>query len=138
MYTRVERRVTEALVSLTLRKAIGLIVTVAFTLAVTAAIIERLVDPGIGTLGDSLWWAVSTVTTVGYGDVVPTNTAGRLIATVLMLTGLGLIPLITSVVVSILVAQRSREDREAEVRDLQQVLERLDRIDSRLAELERR
>ena len=93
MYERLERRVTKALVSLTLRKAVGLIVTVAFTLAVTAAVLERLVDPGIGTFGDSLWWAVSTVTTVGYGDVVPTSGAGRLVATVLMLTGLGLIPL---------------------------------------------
>ena len=138
MYERVDRQVTKALVSLTLRKAVGLIVTVAFVLAVTAAVVERLVDPGIGTFGDSLWWAVSTVTTVGYGDVVPTSTAGRLVATGLMLTGLGLIPLITSVVVSILVAQRSREDREAELHDLQQLLERLDRIDSRLAGLERR
>ena len=138
MYERLERRVTKALVSLTLRKAVGLIVTVAFTLAVTAAVLERLVDPGIGTFGDSLWWAVSTVTTVGYGDVVPTSGAGRLVATVLMLTGLGLIPLVTSVVVAILVSQQSRKEREAELGDLAQILGRLDRIDSRLAELERR
>jgi voltage-gated potassium channel len=138
MYERMERRVTKALVSLTLRKAVALIVSVAFVLAVTAAVLERLVDPGIGTFGDSLWWAVSTVTTVGYGDVVPTSGAGRLVATGLMLTGLGLIPLITSVVVAILVAQQSRREREAELSDLAKILGRLDRIDSRLAELERR
>ena len=59
-------------------------------------------------------------------------------AVVLMLTGLGLIPLITSVVVSILVAQRSREAREEELSDLQQILERLDALDRRLAGLESR
>jgi voltage-gated potassium channel len=138
MYERVDRQLTKALVSLTLRKAVGLIVAVAFVLAFTAAVLERLIDPAMGHFGDALWWAISTVSTVGYGDVVPTSAAGRFVATGLMLTGLGLIPLITSVVVSILVAQRSREAREEELRDLQQLLERLDRIDSRLARLERR
>jgi voltage-gated potassium channel len=133
-----DRRLTKALASLTLRKAVGLIVAVAFTLAVTAAVLERLIDPAMGNFGDALWWAVSTVSTVGYGDVVPESPAGRIVAAGLMLTGLGLIPLITSAVVSIFVAQRSREAREAELRDLAQILERLDRIDTRLAGLERR
>jgi site-specific recombinase len=57
----------------------------------------------------------------------------RIIGTVLMLTGLGLIPLLTSAVVSALVAQRSREAREAELRDLAQILERLNRIEERLS-----
>lgn len=138
MYERFERRATAILVTLTLRKAIGLIVTTATVLAVTAAVLVRLVDPAIGTFGDALWWAISTVSTVGYGDVVPETGLGRIVATGLMLTGLSLIPLITSVVVAILVAQRNREAREEELRDLQQVLERLDRIDSRLAALEPR
>ena len=55
-----------------------------------------------------------------------------------MLTGLGLIPLITSAVVSILVSQGSRELREEELRDLNQILERLDSLDRRLAGLESR
>jgi voltage-gated potassium channel len=137
VYERLERRITETLVSLTLRKAIGLVVGTAFVLAVVAAILERLIDPAIGTYGDSLWWAVTTVTTVGYGDVVPETAGGRIVAAGLMLTGLGLIPLITSVVVSILVAQGSRESREAEARDLKLILDRLDAIDRRIAGLER-
>jgi voltage-gated potassium channel len=138
MYERLERRLTEMLVRLTLRKALGLIVAVATVLAVAAAVLERLIDPAFETFPHALWFAVTTVSTVGYGDYVPESGAGRIVASALMLTGLGLIPLITSVVVSILVAQRSREAREEELRDLNQILDRLDTIDRRLEGLEYR
>jgi voltage-gated potassium channel len=130
---RFERRMTKRLTDLTLRRAVLMIVTLATVLAVGAATLERLFDPAIGTYGDALWWAVSTVSTVGYGDVVPTSPAGRIIGTVLMLMGLGLIPLLTSAVVSALVAQRSREAREQELSDLARIIERLDRIEERLS-----
>lgn len=133
MYERLERRLTNTLVRLTLRKALGLIVAVATVLAVSAAVLERLIDPAFDTYSEALWFAVTTVSTVGYGDYVPESGAGRLVATALMLTGLALIPLITSVAVSILVAQRGREAREEELRDLNQILDRLDSIDRRLA-----
>jgi voltage-gated potassium channel len=132
MGTRIERRLTERLVTLTLRKAVGLIVAVATMLAVLAAVLERLIDPAFDTLPQALWWAVTTVSTVGYGDYVPESAAGRFVAAGLMLTGLGLIPLITSVVVSILVSQRSREAREEELRQLTLIVERLDRLDRKL------
>ena len=138
MYERLERRVTAALVRLTLRKAVGVIVAVAATLATAAAVLERLVDPEFDTFGSALWFSITTVSTVGYGDYVPETAAGRVVAAALMLTGLGMIPLITSVVVSILVAQRNREAREESLRDLQQVLERLDSIDQRLEGIEPR
>jgi voltage-gated potassium channel len=132
MYERVERRLTEFLVELSLRKAVLLIVAVAATLALSAAILVDFVDPGIGTFGDALWWSVSTVTTVGYGDVVPTSPPGRIAGVILMLTGIALIPVITSVVVSVLVSQRNKEAREEEVRDLELILRRLDAIERRL------
>ena len=138
VHKSLERRLVETLASLTLRKAVGLIVGLAATLSFVAAFLERLIDPEFNTFGTALWWAVSTVSTVGYGDYVPVSTAGRFIASVLMLTGLSLIPLITSVVVSILVSQRTREAREQQTRDLEEVLRRLEGIDQRLTGLERR
>ena len=138
MYEHVERRVTETLAGLNLRKALGLIVAVATVLAVVAAVLERLIDPAFDTFSQALWFTVTTVSTVGYGDYVPETGAGKIVATALMLTGLGLIPLITSVVVSILVTQRSREAREEELQDLRVILDRLDAIDRRLAGLESR
>ena len=111
-----------------------LIVATATVLALTAALLVWMIDPAIDTFGDALWWAVSTVTTVGYGDVLPESSAGRVVAAALMLTGLGLIPVITSVVVSILVSQRTREAQEDERRQLDQLFERLDQLERRLLE----
>ena len=139
MYERIEKRLTEALLGLTLRKAVGLIVAVATSLAVGAAVLERLIEPEVfDTYPRALWFSITTVTTVGYGDIVPETGAGRLVASVLMLTGLGLIPLITSVVVSILVSRRTREAREDEMQDLRLILERLDSLDRRLDSFEPR
>jgi len=129
-----ERRVTERLATLTLRKAVGLIVTTATLLALVAAVLERLIDPAFDTLPQALWFSVTTVSTVGYGDYVPESGAGRIVAAALMLTGLALIPLITSVVVSILASQRSREAREQELRHLTTILERLDSLERRFEE----
>jgi voltage-gated potassium channel len=138
MHRPLERWLVETLASLTLRKAVGLIVGLAATLSLVAALLERLIDPEeFHTFGTALWWAVTTVSTVGYGDYVPQNTAGRFVASVLMLIGLSLIPLITSVVVSILVSQRTKEAREQQTRDLEEVLRRLEGIDQRLTGLER-
>ena len=106
---------------------------VATLLAVAAAFLERLLEPEVfDTFPHALWFSISTVTTVGYGDIVPESGAGRLVASALMLTGLGLIPLITSVVVSILVSQRNREAREEELQNLQLILERLDSLERKL------
>jgi voltage-gated potassium channel len=124
--------------SLTLRKSLGLIVGVAAVLAIVAAVLERLIDPAFDTFPQALWFAVTTVSTVGYGDVVPESGAGRFVAAALMLTGLGLIPLITSVVVATLVAQRSREARDEELRDLSLILERLDSLDRKVEGLRSR
>lgn len=132
MAGRLERRLADRAARLTLRSAVLLIVGVAATLAVVSAALERLVDPAFTSSGDALWWAVATVTTVGYGDVVPESSGGRVIAAGLMLVGLGLIPLTTSVVVSTLAARWNREAREAALRDLADVRDRLERIEGRL------
>ena len=134
MYDHLVERARGALSSLTLRRAVLLIVATATVLALTAALLVWMIDPAIDTFGDALWWAVSTVTTVGYGDVLPESGAGRVVAAALMLTGLGLIPVITSVVVSILVSQRTREAQEDERRQLDQLFERLDQLERRLLE----
>lgn len=132
------RPTPDRLANLRLRGAVLLIVAVATVLSVVAAILQRLTDPGVDTWGDALWWAVTTVSTVGYGDVVPESSAGRLVGAVLMLVGLGLIPVLTSVVVSVLVAQRSRDQREAEEQEFEKLLTLLTSLDERLARLEGR
>jgi len=84
------------------------------------------------SLTDSFYVTVQTLTTVGYGDYVPESAAGKWVAAALMLAGVSLIPLITSIVVSIMVAQRTREERESDLRQLDTILERLESIDRKL------
>src|SRR4051812_44855243 len=87
------------------------LVTAIFAIAVASAVIMRLVDhEDFPSLGLALWWAVTTVTTVGYGDVVPVQPAGRAVASVLMIVGFASLSLLTGIVASVLVHKRNLDD----------------------------
>jgi voltage-gated potassium channel len=60
-------------------------------------------DANIETGGQALWWAVVTITTVGYGDYYPVTPGGRLVATVVMFSGVGIIGSLASILASVLV-----------------------------------
>ena len=62
--------------------------------AVAAYYAEHPVNPEFATFGDSLWWAIVTLTTVGYGDIVPETTTGRVAAVMIMLTGVAVLGLL--------------------------------------------
>jgi len=66
---------------------------------------------GKGTAGilDTLWWALVTITTVGYGDVVPHSTLGRIVGLILMLSGVVLVSLFTATIASIFVERKIKE-----------------------------
>jgi voltage-gated potassium channel len=106
--------------------------TAAITLI--CGIVMRLVDKqDFGNVWLGLWWAVQTVTTVGYGDVVPKDTSGRVVAAVLMLTGIGFVTVVTAVITAAFlesVRRRLGDPGHAEV------LAKLDDLDARLQELE--
>jgi voltage-gated potassium channel len=67
-------------------------------------------DPNITTIGDALWWAVTTITTVGYGDRYPTTAEGRVIAVGLMIAGIALLGVVTATLASWLVERVSEEN----------------------------
>ena len=120
-------------------RAIGLVITVAVGLTILGALAVRVVNPGaLRSLGDSAWLSVMTVTTVGFGDVVPSNASGRVVTAVLALLGISLIPVLTSVVVSVLLAQHRRQDDAARAEQSQALLEALERHSDRLDRIERR
>jgi voltage-gated potassium channel len=110
------------------------IAAVVILLVLAGALLVRLLEPRtFDDFGLAAWWAVTTVSTVGYGDVVPVTTHGRIIGTVLMITGVSLIPLVTSVVVSILAAKRARVERIEDARRLEELTAQLARIERELS-----
>lgn len=139
VHVDVDKRFTQWYERLTLFRAIRTILLVAIFLVLLAGLLQRLVEPDTFTsLGLAYWWAVETVTTVGYGDIVPESPAGRVVGSMLMLLGISLIPTLTSVIVSTLVAKRTRIQQEQIERQGKQHAEALMRIEERLTELSER
>jgi voltage-gated potassium channel len=100
------------------------IATLVFGCGVLMWLVDREDFP---TLGVALWWAVSTVTTVGYGDVVPVQPGGRLVATGLMIVGYASLSLLTGIVASLLVQRRVTAQEDSAFA----------RVEERLGEVER-
>jgi voltage-gated potassium channel len=127
-----EERVQRAVERLTIFRAVRMVAFVALALAFVAAVLEWLVDPGIGGFHDALWWAIVTVTTVGYGDVIPTSTEGRIIGSFLMVAGVSAIPITTSLVVSVFVSRAQAQQRAHDAKLQEELLARLERIERSL------
>ena len=79
----------------------------AVVIIVFFGILASVIDPSIGSVGNGLWWALATVSTVGYGDIVPTTLPGRLLGTLLISIGLGLFAIITANVVRIMLSKEA-------------------------------
>jgi voltage-gated potassium channel len=105
-------------------------------MGVSAVTVEVLSPNSFESFGDALWWAATTVTTIGYGDVVPATDGGRVIAVFVMFTSVATVSLTTAVITAAFVAyQQRRLSRDAERQ--QELLEALARIEARLDALER-
>ncbi len=103
----------------------------------TAVLIGALVmwlvnDENFPNYGVALWWAAQTVTTVGYGDVVPTNVAGRIVASLVMFTGIALISVVSGAAASgLMQTVRRRRGMDTETK----ILEEIEALHRRLDEL---
>ena len=129
------------------RLAAGVIVTATTIVVVGGGVLIRVLDPReYPNVGLGMWWALQTVTTVGYGDITPKDVAGRLVAAFVMLEGIAFLAITTAAITSTFVA-RAQSDRaaaddadeetqearvDARFDDLD---ERLDRLESMLREL---
>jgi voltage-gated potassium channel len=137
MHLRLDERAERWYDRLTLFRAVRTIVAIAIVLVLLAGALARWAEPETFTsLGLAYWWAVATVTTVGYGDVVPVSPEGRIVGALLMLTGLSLIPTLTSVIVSLFLAKRRQIDQaRIEQLEAEQAVV-LERIEGRLERIE--
>ena len=101
--------------------------------------VERGHNNSILTIGDALWWAVVTTTTVGYGDVSPVTGEGRLIAVGLMIVGIGFLGVFTATITSFfLEPSRNADDTNSVEQRLLRIEQKVDALASALSDSRQR
>jgi voltage-gated potassium channel len=135
--TRLENYLDRAIRRATTPRGGAMVIATTTTIAtIGCGVLMTIIDKDFTTLGEGLWWAVQTVTTVGYGDQVPSGAAGRIVAALVMLFGLAFLAVVTAAITSSFVG-RAREEwaRQGEGESepaMREIHERLDRIEALL------
>ena len=130
----IERRMARFLREpVSVRNAASVIVVATLVVVVAGGVAIRILDHHEYTsIWMGMWWALQTVTTVGYGDVTPKSTSGRFVGAFVMLEGLAFLAIVTAAITSTFVA-RAEAQRDAEAQAEEELAE--DRLDSRLDDL---
>jgi voltage-gated potassium channel len=137
-----ERRLSRFLREpVSVRNALSVIVGATTLVVLIGAAVMRLADGAeYPNIGRALWWAIQTVTTVGYGDVTPRDVSGRIVATAMMLWGVALLAILTAVITSTFIErarrERQSEDAAGEAQEEKHLDARLDDLATRLDRIE--
>ena len=115
------------------RRAMGVIVTATAIVVIGSGALMRLIDHReYASIWVGMWWAIQTVTTVGYGDVTPRNPNGRIVATFVMFEGIAFLSIVTASITSTFVERANRDRQNTENLHEQRVEERLASMDEEL------
>ena len=114
------------------RNHLGTTLMVSFILVVLAGTVMAILDPNVATPLDGIWWAWVTITTVGYGDIVPSTMVGRLFAAFLSLLGVGLFAMLTASFSTYFMSEQEDSDETLQLNAMEQ---RLLRIEQQLDQL---
>jgi voltage-gated potassium channel len=137
----IERQMSRFLAKpLSVRAASRVIVTTTAAVVVIAGVVIHLLDQrDFPNVWLGMWWAVQTVTTVGYGDVVPTTVLGRVVGAIAMLQGIAFIAVVTAVITSSFVTRAARErlygEAHPDLTDRQLMEERFDELERKIDQL---
>ena len=96
--------------------------------SVSILVFERQGGSNIKTAEDAIWWSVTTMTTVGYGDKFPVTTEGRVVGVIMMVCGVGLFGAISGIVASLFLGKRDSEEKD----DTKEILRRLESMEAML------
>jgi voltage-gated potassium channel len=111
---------------------------IAFTIVVGGGVIFVAVEPGQNlSTWDGLWWAVETVTTVAYGDIYPTTALGRIVATVVIIAGIGFVALLTGALAQRFLYGESTGTTPKPDPDQADVMRKLEDLSDQIAELQK-
>jgi len=103
------------------RHHLGSTLVASFFVMVVAGTLMSIIDPNVKTPLDGIWWAWVTITTVGYGDLVPGSTAGRLFGSVLILMGIALFSMLTASFSAFFIEQEEEKISAQELKNSQQL-----------------
>ena len=116
--------------TLSARRAALLISVISLSIGIGGGIVMWSVDrEDFPTIGSGMWFAIQTITTVGYGDHTPTSTEGRAMATLVMVTGIGFMSVITATITAVFVESARRKRRAPDEITLEHIAERLDQME---------
>ncbi len=124
----------------TIRGAASVIVLATTIVVIGAGVLIRFVDhQEYANVWVGMWWAVQTVTTVGYGDVTPQRVTGRIVGAAVMLEGVAFIAILTAVITSTFVARATRDTdvghEQQELSDREMIERRFDELEAKLDRL---
>jgi voltage-gated potassium channel len=121
----------------TVTNAARVIVFATSLVVVISGALMRFLDPHeFPNIWIGMWWAIQTVTTVGYGDVTPHRVGGRIVAGFIMLEGIAFLAIVTAAVTSTFIARAEEERAREQGRDEQAITHRFDELDARLDQIE--
>lgn len=121
-----------------LQNKLGKTLLVGALLITGGGILIASIDPSIQSPGEGVWWAWVTVTTVGYGDLVPTSAEGKIFASFLILLGICLVSLLTANVSAFLLSRQNQKEislEQVQIRKLVALEKRIDNIEAKLDKL---
>jgi voltage-gated potassium channel len=142
--SRFQERTARAVAS---RRVFPYLAAMTAVLAGGVGVLIRIIDPkDFHSVGEGIWWAIVTLATVGYGDVVPTTPWGRFLGSIVIVFGVTFLAFLTATVTSLFVsseqheaAEQEREQRAASDEKTRALLQEvLDRVEAIEAKLERR
>lgn len=132
-------RLTKTVRKILNKNQLGKTLLVSLLLVFVSGIIISTIDPAFKSPADGIWWALVTISTVGYGDYTPTSIPGRMFASVLIVSGVVLFSLVTANLAAYFVEKEVEEDSEHEEQYLDNALERLEtrlkRIEEKIEKL---
>lgn len=121
---------------LTLVQAFGLVAGVTGSAVLLAGwLVSKLEPERFDHVGEGLWWAITTITTVGYGDLVPGTAAGRMVGAGLMLVGIAALAFVTATMATVILGEVRAEEQLIQ-REESEILSVLSELNERLERLE--